>query len=83
MQQTTPPAENAPAGNEPNADTQPVEGAEAASDSGQAMWWIIGGLAAVGLGGGAFWWSQRKPEGSEQEGGSDLYTRFIDDETTN
>ena len=55
-------------------DATPAEGGSG------AVWWIVGILAVVGLGGG-FWFYKKKQD--DKEGGeTDMYSRFIDQETT-
>lgn len=73
----TPPesGSSAPAGGEE------TPAADASTGGSGAVWWIVGVLAVLGLGGGGYWYKTRSP--SKEEGGeADLYTRFIDEETT-
>jgi hypothetical protein len=76
----TPPesGETPPAGGE--GETPPAGDATTEGGSG-AVWWILGVLAVVGLGGGGYWYKTRSSGGSgdkQEEGGqSDLYERIL------
>lgn len=68
----TPPADPVtPPANEQTADP-------AAASGNSMLWWILGIGGVVGLGGGFYFYQKKN---SESEGGSDLYSRFIDEET--
>lgn len=63
-------------------ETTPETDTPAAEEGGSGVvWWIVGILAVAGLGGGAFYYKKKK-DGSNEGGENDLYTRFIDQETT-
>ena len=60
-----------------DTETTPPATEPAAEETGSgAVWWVVGILAAAGLGGGVFWYRKRQSEA--QEGGdADLYEKIM------